>query len=382
MLETRSASSSSDDFATEKCHDTASSRWGMVVPLHGCELACTSSSCSSNYEDRVAGSSQEDHHVRALFSHDEALHNRKQTRAKVGEDNLVHILLLHHQSLRERKERAVQASQLRAPKQQIGDFEEHDPSACTDLYTAIDRSPGSPGSSCRSTPVSHHEALNNRKQTRTEVGEDHLVHILLVRHESLRKRKERALQASQVGEPTQQIGDFVMSPLVSPKKHDPSAYTDLYTAIDRSPGSPGSSCRSQVAALGYKNHEFKKRDGNSITQLQADLLALFYECKNHGSIISPLMSRSSSPARYSSRVPSPCKNHVPISSPAISRSSSPARPTCQNDDEGESPLSSPKSLGKILQVYNSAISLKNATELRRILLPTHILLSRHDVEKT
>jgi len=359
MLETRSASSSSDDFATEQCHETGTSRWGMVVPLHGCELACTSSSCSSNYEDRVAGSSQEGHLVHALFSHDEALHNRKQTRAKEGEDSLVHILLLRHQSLRKRKERALQASQLSAPKQQMGDFvsplvspKKHDPSAYTDLYTAIDRSPGSPGSSCRSTPVSHHEAFNNRKQTRTKVGEDHLVHILLVRHESLRKRKERALQASQVGEPTQQIGDFVMSPLVSPKKHDPSAYTDLYTAIDRSPGSPGSSCRSQVAALGYKNHEFKKRDGNSITQLQADLLALFYECKNHGSIISPLMSRSSSPARYSSRVPSPCKNHVSISSPAISRSSSPARPTCQNDDEGESPLSSPKCLGKILQVYN------------------------------
>ena len=257
MLETRSASSSSDDFATEKCHETGTSRWGMVVPLHGCELACTPSSCSSNYEDCVAGSSQEDHLVHALFSHDEALHNRKQTRAKVGED--------------------------------------------------------------------------------------HLVHILLVRHESLRKRKERALQ--------------VMSPPVSPKKHDPNAYTDLYTAIDRSPGSPGSSCRSQVAALGYKSHEFKKRDENSITQLQADLLVLYYECKNHGSIISPLMSRSSSPARYSSRVPSPCKNHVSISSPAISRSSSPARPPCHNDDEEESPLSSPKSLGKILQVYNATMLL-------------------------
>ena len=298
MLETGSASSSSDDFATEQCHETGTSRWGMVVPLHGCELACTSSSCSSNYEDRVAGSAQEDHLVHALFSHDEALHIRKQTRAKESEDSLVHILLLRHQSLRKRKERALQASQLSAPKQQMGDF---------------------------------------------------------------------------------------VSPLVSPKKHDPSAYPDLYTAIDRSPGSPGSSCRSQVAAFGCKNHEFKKRDGNSITQLQADLLALFYECKNHGSIISPLMSRSSSPARYSSRVPSPCKNHVSISSPAISRSSSPARPPCHNDDEGESPLSSPKSLGKILQVYNHKFryaALKNATELRRILLPTHILLSRHDVEKT
>ena len=278
ILETRSASSSSDDFATEKYHETGTSRWGKGVPLHGCALACTSSSCSSNYEARVAGSSQEDHLVRALFSHDEALLNRKQTRAKVGED--------------------------------------------------------------------------------------HLVHILLVRHESLRKRKERALQASQLSAPTQQLGDFVlenhgsvMSPLVSPKKHDPSAYTDLYTAIDRSPGSPGSSCRSQVAAFGYKNHEFKKRDGNSITQLQADLLALFYECKNHGSIISPLVSRSSSPLRASSRVPSPCKNHISISSPAISRSSSPARPTCQNDDKEESPFSSPKSLGNILQVYNSAMLL-------------------------